>query len=667
VAQVRESVTVNLIEVPVTVVDGRGNPVRGLTKANFEVFDQGKKQSVTTFEAIDFAGPRPATAISPLNPVARRSFLLLFDLAFSSPNSIVRGQEAARRFVRESLQPRDLVAVAVIDQDRGCRLLSSFTTDRELIASAIADPAAFRSVDPLGISNQTRAFIPELDAPGMWSGAREPGIGIGGRGALGAANELDMAIGMERMNEGLVRQRVERHVDALGELAQILNAVPGHKQVLLLSDGPPGNILVGRDAHDIQGEREQAERIIRGEWVTSAARAGDADTDRRFGTAATQTLLERMVRAFNQSDVVLHALDLQGARVQNGAYEGAKISTNSGLAALARPTGGDVFQNSNQLADDFARLLHQQEVVYVLGYQTSSPKTGTFHELKVKVSGAGRARVSHRAGYVDGATAAERRLNDAEIIINDIPQSEIRMATLAAPLPPTGDRAAVPLIFDFNGEDLLRDVAVADAEAQLFVYAFDESGMVRDRFFDRLVLHTAAAGDDLRRGGLRYYATLSLPPGKYAIKSLVRVPQTGRKGYARFDVEVPHTGEVAFLPLLPLDSGGAILVRGTSHAANVAYPFHMNGEPFMPAALGVRSGNPKRRFALFAFNVPADDISLDAGTVDAKLVIVSRMQGDNVAKIVFEVAGDDGRDLELVVHSSRLAADRHVRIPLEGR
>src|SRR5207247_4430709 len=122
-------------------------------------------------------------------------------------------------------------AVAVIDQDRGCRLLSSFTTDRELIASAIADPGAFRSVDPLGISNQTRAFIPELDAPGMWTPDTQPGaaIGIGGRGALGAANELDMAIGMERTNEGLVRQRVERHVDALGELARILDAVPGHK------------------------------------------------------------------------------------------------------------------------------------------------------------------------------------------------------------------------------------------------------------------------------------------------------------------------------------------------------------------------------------------------------------------------------------------------------
>src|SRR5205085_7610652 len=362
------------------------------------------------------------------------------------PKSAARGREAARQFVRESLQPRDLIAVAVIDHDRGCRLLSSFTTDRQLIASAIENPASFRAADPLGISNQTQALIAEGAAPGMEQGSS--GSGVGGHRAEGAANELDMAISMERMNQGLVRQRVERHVDALADLAQILNAVPGHKQVILLSDGPPGDALVGRDAHDIAGEREQAERIIRGQWWNSDARAGDADNDRRFGTTATQTLLDRMATAFNHSDVVLHALDLQGARAQTSAYEGAKLSTNAGLAALARPTGGDVFQNSNRLADDFARLLHQQEVVYVLGYQTSTTKAGAFHELKVKLSGAGRARVSHRAGYVEGATATERRLTDAEIVVNDIPQSEIRVAMLAAPFPPApgSERGAVPVL-----------------------------------------------------------------------------------------------------------------------------------------------------------------------------------------------------------------------------
>src|SRR5437870_5585742 len=89
-AQVKETVTVSVVEVPVTVVGRDGNPVRGLTAANFEVIDEGKKRPVTGFDAIDFTSKDVAAAISPLNPAARRSFMLVFDLGYSSPKSISR-------------------------------------------------------------------------------------------------------------------------------------------------------------------------------------------------------------------------------------------------------------------------------------------------------------------------------------------------------------------------------------------------------------------------------------------------------------------------------------------------------------------------------------------------------------------------------------------------
>ena len=88
-AQVREMVNVNVVEVPVTVVDSSGNPVRGLTAANFELIDNGTKRAITSFDKIDFASNESMTAISPLNPAARRQFMVLFDLSNSSPNSLV--------------------------------------------------------------------------------------------------------------------------------------------------------------------------------------------------------------------------------------------------------------------------------------------------------------------------------------------------------------------------------------------------------------------------------------------------------------------------------------------------------------------------------------------------------------------------------------------------
>ena len=94
IAQVKETLNVNLVEVPVTVVDSSGNPVRGLTAANFEITDNGTKRQITAFDKIDFSSAEAVTAISPLNPSARRQFMLLFDLTNSSPNAIGR---SARR------------------------------------------------------------------------------------------------------------------------------------------------------------------------------------------------------------------------------------------------------------------------------------------------------------------------------------------------------------------------------------------------------------------------------------------------------------------------------------------------------------------------------------------------------------------------------------------
>src|SRR6266540_3270553 len=92
-AQLKESISVNVVEVPVTVVDGSGNAVRGLTAANFKLVDQGKERAITSFDTIDLSVRQ--SAITPMNPAARRNFMLLFDLSFSTPKSLARAQEAA--------------------------------------------------------------------------------------------------------------------------------------------------------------------------------------------------------------------------------------------------------------------------------------------------------------------------------------------------------------------------------------------------------------------------------------------------------------------------------------------------------------------------------------------------------------------------------------------
>src|ERR1051326_5035375 len=75
-AQVKETVTVSVVEVPVKVVDRDGNPIRGLKAENFKIVDEGKERAVTAFDTIDFASAESVKATSPLNPAARRNFML---------------------------------------------------------------------------------------------------------------------------------------------------------------------------------------------------------------------------------------------------------------------------------------------------------------------------------------------------------------------------------------------------------------------------------------------------------------------------------------------------------------------------------------------------------------------------------------------------------------
>jgi hypothetical protein len=602
-AQLRETVNVNVVEVPVSVVDSSGNPVRGLTAANFELYDGGKKQAITSFDKIDFGSKETVSAISPMNPAARRSFLLLFDLGFSSPKSLGRAQEAARRFVTTAVQPRDLVGVGTIDNDHGFRLLTAFTTDRDLVASAINDPNGFRGNDPLQLGNKT--FVADLtNGAGVTT---SPTNAADQRpGAAAAAEEMaERQQQMTHGNEQFVRGRVEKQVDYLADLAKTLRAVPGRKQVILLSEGFDAKYLLGRDVRDTAGTARDQEAVTTGQYWK-------VDTDAIYGSTSSLSLLDRMAKSFRSSDVVLDAIDIQGVRVQNDAA-GSNLNSNAGLFVLARPTGGEVFQNSNDLKSNFDRMLHAQEVVYVIGFQAPTANPGKFHDLKVKLVNS-PGRVSYRLGYYEngGESATERALTTAEVIVNDIPQDDVHLAAFAAPFPASNGNSQVPVILDLNGADLARQAKGSMAAAEIFVYAFDSEGIVRDRLYQRLTLDMKKVGDRLRTTGVRYYGTLVLPPGTYAVKSLVRAGEPDKKnpndvekrGFARTNVIVPKAGDVVVLPPIPIDEQSKwLLVKGTDRGVTGDYPFELNGQNFIPGATA------SSKVAVVVFGATANELT----------------------------------------------------------
>src|SRR5436853_3968986 len=61
------------VEVPVNVVGRDGEPVRGLTAADFEVYDGSERQKVTAFEMVDLKTLETTTAEKAAAPAPPRS------------------------------------------------------------------------------------------------------------------------------------------------------------------------------------------------------------------------------------------------------------------------------------------------------------------------------------------------------------------------------------------------------------------------------------------------------------------------------------------------------------------------------------------------------------------------------------------------------------------
>ena len=89
----------------------------------------------------------------------------------------------------------------------------------------------------------------------------------------------------------------------------------------------------------------------------------------------------------------------------------------------------------------------------------------------------------------------------------------MHLDALSAAFPGNGKNAQVPVILEINGNDVAKDVRGNAANVEIFIYAFDSDGIVRDRLYQRLGLDLKKVGDKLRATGIKYYGTLSLPPG----------------------------------------------------------------------------------------------------------------------------------------------------------
>jgi VWFA-related protein len=124
------AVAARTVRVPVSVLDGKGQPVLGLHDSDFKISEDGKRQGVTFF-----SGERRPLRIA-----------LALDVSRSMENKIRQVEEALRHFV-DLLEPADEILVMTFS-DR-LRVVQDFTSDRQLLA---------RVLDNLDVSGGTALY-----------------------------------------------------------------------------------------------------------------------------------------------------------------------------------------------------------------------------------------------------------------------------------------------------------------------------------------------------------------------------------------------------------------------------------------------------------------------------------------------------------------------------
>ena len=590
-----------IISVDVIVRDGSGAVVKGLTAADFEVLEDGKPQEIRSFtfeqiadhpQAIETADllatagarlaedSRAQPAAAPAAPAAieakpmtsaelagRRLIVLLFDISSMQPEDVQRSVDSATKYVDGKMSTADMVAVATVSSTLD--VLTDFTADRTKVSAALA---------AIGYKEGTATPPPSADT-----------IATDEAAAADASTETEDAAAMDMFNND-VRLR------ALKALAETLSPIEQKKSILYFSAG------MQRSGDDNQVELRAAINAAVRAHVTiypidtrglqAIVPGGDASRASGRGTAL-----------FSGSGV---------------SQQFSQIATSQDtLASLASDTGGKAFLDSNDFGDAFARVQRDMSAYYLLGYSTQNlAKDGRFRQIRVRLRKPGaNFRVEARGGYYADRDFAHTAKTDRETQL----QEQLFSAVSATDLPLlvnagffrlAGDRYYVPISMAVPGS-----AVPLPAEKDKDKVALDVLGVVQDeqgrpvgRMRQTIQLPPGSVGT-LNAKQILYQSAVTLPPGRFSVKVVVRENTSGLMGSFEAPVVVPE------LKQAPLKVSSVVLSTQLQLAKDKSdNPLVRNGERLVPNLTHIVGRDQKMFFYYEVYDPVSADNAPDVRT-----------------------------------------------------
>jgi len=516
-------VEVNYVEVDAVVTDAQGKPVTSLTKDDFDLFEDGKRQEVANFAQIDIPiehAERPLFASAPVEADVQtnehtegRIYLFVLDDLHTDITRTPRVKAAARRFLENNFGTNDLAAVVFTGRAGDGQ---DFTNNPRLLLTAIEKfngrklrSATLERIESARVNPTTQQL--------------EPGDDI---------EQMDRAFRARSM-AGSVRK-----------LAEFMAGVRGRrKAMLLISEGVDYNIF---EAVGNLGSTASSVLLDTHDAIAAATR----------GNVTIYTIDPRGL--MNAESEFIEAPGAVGDAGPQSLQSELRLSQDS-LRVLADSTGGFASVNRNDLNSAFDRIVADNSSYYMLGfYSTNERRDGRYRKLEVRLKRPG-LRVRSRSGYYEARGRAPSTLLPstsptamapavAEALGSPLPVSGVPIKVFAAPYKGTAPDAAVALVFeiDVSGLDFVEKDGTYNEQLEIGYTSISSSGRVVPG--ERHNVNLALKPDTYERARTRGFRVLSqtnLPPGRYQVR-VAAGNRTGKAGSVVYDLDVPDFGKKAF-------------------------------------------------------------------------------------------------------------------------
>ncbi len=526
----------DLVLIDALVVDKDNNQVRDLSPDDFDIFQDGKRQEITSFSYVDgkqrtvtAAAPKAGKKSLPVPPVSVRgndlgrviTFVIDDGNCLATMEGLATARDGVKKFIAKQMLPDD--RVAIYRTRGGSSLLQMYTSNKEVLTRAV---------------NKVK-WTPSRCGSAFEAARDKSTLKATGEGARSFESEADRET-MEKINKNESENQVIGTVGVLGFVVDRLKVLPQRKLIFLVSEGIVTPF--GSRAYDVL--RDLTDKATRSQVVIYTI--GTKGVSIPGFMSAQDEVLPGIITGSDDT----YAL----AESRNDEER----ALNEGMSYLAYSTGGQFLRNQNFLEVAVEKVLEVETGYYLLGYEPDGDtfKGKEYHRIEIRLKRPD-LRLTSRKGFI-GRPDVEARVSKKngtnplyKAIASPFAENSMDVRLTALVKSGAGNGGTVRALFHLDGADLTfsdEPGGMKKCVLNVVIVALDEKGKVAQEFNRTYPIRVPArAVETLRRFGLDYSTDIEFQKsGFYSLRLAVQDDQSKRLGSAGDYVEIPNVSKAGF-------------------------------------------------------------------------------------------------------------------------